>query len=115
MKKLIFILGLMFTFNSYAQKSTDHYAKVFDYNVYHKDWALVKTIAKTYGFIDRNGTEIVPSIYAKIYKFGVYTEKLAMVKSVADSYGFINEQGIEVIKAIYYTKEEAIQQLKKTL
>ncbi len=112
MKKLVFILLLIFTFTSYAQKSTTHYAKVYDYDVYHKDWALVKTIAKTYGFINREGKEIVPAVYAKIYTFGEYAEKLALVKTVADSYGFIDEQGMEVMKAIYFTKEEAIQKLK---
>lgn len=112
MKKLVFILLLVFTITSFAQKSTTHYAKVYDYDVYHKDWALVKTIAKTYGFINRDGKEVVPALYGKIYKFGEYVEKLALVKTVADSYGFIDEQGIEVLKAINFTKEEAIQKLK---
>lgn len=115
MKKTVFILLLFLTFNSFAQKSTSHYKKVYNYDEYRKDWALVKTIAETYGFITRDGKEIVPAIYSKIYKFGEYTKKLAMVKSVANSYGFIDDQGKEVIKAIYFTKEEAIQRLNTIL
>ena len=115
MKKTVFILLLFLTFNSFAQKSSSHYKKVYNYDEYHKDWALVKTIAETYGFITRDGKEIVPAIYSKIYKFGENAKKLAMVKSVANSYGFIDDQGKEVIKAIYFTKEEAIQRLNTTL
>lgn len=109
MKKTVFILLLFLTFNSFAQKSTSHYKKVYDYDEYHKDWALVKTIAGTYGFINREGNEIVPAIYSKIYKFN--EKKVAMVKNVANAYGFIDENGKEVVKAIYWKKEEAIQKL----
>ena len=114
MKKTLLFL-LLLTAISVSAQNPSHYKKVYDYDVYHKDWALAKSIAGTYGFIDRNGKEIVPAIYNKIYKFKENNEKFAMVKSIANSYGFIDDKGKEVIKAIYFTKEEAIQRLNTTL
>lgn len=114
MKKTLLFL-LLLTAISVSAQIPSYYKKVYEYNVYHKDWALVKTVTGTYGFIDRSGKEIVPAIYNKIYKFKEGNGKLAMVKSVANSYGFIDDKGKEVVKAIYFTKDEAIQSLNSTL
>jgi hypothetical protein len=89
----------------------NEYKKVSKYDEFNKDWALVKTIADTYGFINRNGEIVVQPIYAKIEKFTENTGKYALVKSVADSYGFIDRNGKEVIPAIYWNKHDAIVQL----
>ena len=110
MKKTLLLLFLFATICSTAQNSA-HYKKIYSYDQYQKDWALVKTVAGTYGFIDRSGKEIVPAIYAKIYKFSENGKNLAMVKSVAETYGFIDNKGKEVINPIYFKKEEAIQRL----
>ncbi len=114
MKKVFLFLFILVTICSSAQNSST-YKKVYRYGELHKDWALVKTIAGTYGFINRDGKEILPAIYAKIYKFNENAKNLAMVKSVADTYGFINIEGKEVINPIYYKKEEAIQRLTTQL
>ncbi|MEE1944191.1 WG repeat-containing protein [Pedobacter sp. KR3-3] len=81
------------------------YQKKYAYNQYNKDWALVKTVSGTYGFIDRDGKVVVPAIYAKIEKFGKYNENLAMVKSISDTYGFIDRNGKVVIPATYKLKD----------
>ena len=88
------------------------YKKVNKYDQYNKDWALVKTIAGTYGFINRNGETVVQPIYDKIEKFTENSGKYALVKSVADSYGFIDRNGKEIIPAIYWNKHDAYEQLK---
>ncbi len=89
-------------------QDTSLYKKISRYDEYKKDWAMVKTIANTYGFIDKSGNEVVPPIYSKIYKFeGNY----AMVKNISGSYGFIDKNGVEIIKPLYFKKEEASQQL----
>ena len=114
MKKTLIFLFLLISI-AVSSQNVSHYKKVYDYDVYQKDWAMVKTVAGTYGFINRSGKEIVPAIYAKIYKFNENGKNLAMVKSVANTYGFIDEKGKEIIKTIYFTKEEAIQRLNTTL
>jgi hypothetical protein len=113
MKKTVFILLLFLTFNSFAQKSTSHYMKVYDYDEFHKDWALVKNIAGAYGFIDRNGNEVVQAVYSKIYKFEEKKDQnnYDMIKNIAGAYGFIDEQGKEIVPPIFWKKEEAIQKL----
>ncbi|WP_298303911.1 WG repeat-containing protein [Flavobacterium sp.] len=113
MKKSIFILLFFLTFNSFSQVVNSNYKKVYEFDVYRKDWALVKTVANTFGFINKENKEIVPAIYSKIYSFEKKgnNSEYALVKNVAGTYGFINENGKEVIKAIYWKKEEAIQQL----
>jgi DUF438 domain-containing protein len=92
--------------------SQNEYKKIYKYDEYKKDWALVKTISGTYGFIDRNKKTVVQPIYEKIEKFSEGIGKYALVKSVSGSYGYINRNGREVIPAIYWTKRDAIQQLK---
>lgn len=113
MRNSILMLMLFLSYNCMSQKSTAHFKKVYDYDAYHKDWAMVKTVADTYGFIDRNGNEIVDAVYSKIYKFEIKSDnkKYAMIKNVAGAYGFINENGKEIVQAIHWKKEEAIQKL----
>lgn len=89
------------------------FKKVYAYDQYNKDWALVKTIGNTYGFIDRNGTIVVQPIYAKIEKFGKDAGEYALVKTIAGTYGFIDRNGKETIPPHYWTKQEAMEQLKK--
>lgn len=102
MKRLILLFSfLIFSSIAFAQNS---YQKTYAYNQYNKDWALVKTVSGTYGFIDRKGKAVVPAIYAKIDKFGKYNADLAMVKSISDTYGFIDRNGKVVIPAIYELK-----------
>lgn len=102
MKRLTLLFSfLLITLMAFAQSS---YQKIYAYNQYNKDWALVKTVSGTYGFIDRKGKAVVPAIYAKIQKFGKYNANLAMVKSISDTYGFIDRNGKVVIPAIYELK-----------
>lgn len=102
MKRLTLLFSfLLISLMAFAQSS---YQKIYAYNQYNKDWALVKTVSGTYGFIDRKGKAVVPAIYAKIQKFGKYNANLAMVKSISDTYGFIDRNGKVVIPAIYELK-----------
>jgi len=113
MRKIYFIFVMLISCVVFAQNSESKYKKVFEFGKHNKDWAMVETVTKTYGFIDADGKEVVMPIYSKIYEFEIQknSKKYAMVKNVADAYGFIDENGIEVIKAIYFKKEEAIQKL----
>jgi len=114
MKKILLFLSLLISI-AVSSQNVSHYKKVYDYDVHQKGWAMVKTVAGLYGFIDRSGKEIVPAIYTKIFKFNANGKNVAMVKSVANTYGFIDAKGTEIIKTIYFTKEEAIQRLNTTL
>ncbi|WP_130733853.1 WG repeat-containing protein [Flavobacterium sp. J27] len=109
----ILVLIAFFAFNISFSQELPTYKKVYPYDVYQKDWALVKTITNTYGFIDRNGNELVSPIYSKIYPFKEEKDnrKYALIKNVAGAYGYLNQNGEEVIKAIYFKKEEAKQKL----
>ena len=117
MKKVTFIFIMFFTFTVFAQKSTAHYKKVYNFDEYHQDWALVKTIAGTFGFINRDGKEIVPAIYDKIYEFEIQIngKKYAMIKNVANAYGFIDDTGKEIVQGIHWKKEEALQKLNNLI
>lgn len=110
MKKRFFTLALIIVSTlCFAQNG---YKKVGKFDVYNKDWALVKTISGTYGFINWKGETVVQPIYDKIEKFTENLGKYALVKSVAGSYGFIDRNGKEVIPAIYWNKYDANEQLK---
>jgi len=98
MRAILIVLFLIASSFSFAQEG---YKKVYEFGDYHKDWALVKTVSGTYGFIDKDKKVVVQPIYVKIEKFGKHQEGLALVKSIADSYGFIDQNGKEVIPAIY--------------
>ncbi|TBX69913.1 WG repeat-containing protein [Flavobacterium silvisoli] len=111
MKKYLLLLLLSVSLNGMAQEK-NHYKKVFNYGEYKTDWALVQNITGTYGFINKEGKEVVPAIYLKIYPFETHkNKKYALIKNVAGAYGFIDENGQEAVKAIYWKKEEATQQL----
>lgn len=110
MKKIFFTLVcIALSTICYAQNG---YKKVSKLGVYNKDWALVKTINGTYGFINSNDETVVQPIYGKIEKFSKNDGEFALVKSVAGSFGFIDRKGNEVIPTIYWTKNEANEQLK---
>ena len=100
--KLLILLLILISNLSYSQNG---YKKIYKYDEYQKGWALVKNIAGTYGFIDKNGKEIVPAIYSKIEKFNYNESEYALVKSVAGTYGFIDRNGKEVIPVIYNLNE----------
>ncbi|WBV60557.1 hypothetical protein PFY12_00210 [Chryseobacterium camelliae] len=53
MRNLIIIAFVFFSPLSFAQ-----YQKIYKYDEYNKDWALVKTSSGTFGFIDRTGKEV---------------------------------------------------------
>jgi hypothetical protein len=113
MKKQLIILFLLISSFGSAQKSTSHYKKVYNYDEYKKDWALVKTITNTYGFIDRKGNEVVQAIYSKIYEFEIQKDgkKYAMFKNIAGAFGFIDENGKEIIDGVFWRKDDAIQKI----
>ncbi|WP_396180717.1 WG repeat-containing protein [Flavobacterium sp.] len=113
MKSIGFTLVLFLTINCFAQSSTSHYKKVYKIDAHHQDWALVKTVANTYGFIDKSGKEIVQAIYSRIYNFEIQKDgkKYAMIKNVAGAFGYIDENGKEIVEGIHWKKEEAIQKL----
>jgi len=116
MKKAFWIAFFLITVTaSGSAQSIKKYDTVYSYGVFHKDWALVKSIAGFYGFIDKNEKEIIPAIYDKIYKLKENNGKYAMIRSVADTYGFIDQNGKLVVEAIYFSKDEAIQKLNATL
>jgi len=108
MKKIIFTLVLaLFACSSYCQSN---YKRIYKYDEYNKGWALVKTTAGTYGFIDHDKKAVVQPIYTKIEKF---KSNYALVKTISDSYGYIDRSGKEVVKAVSFSKEEAAAQLVK--
>ncbi len=108
--KLITMMFLAVSSISFAQ---NNFKKVYKYDDYNKDWALVKNISNTYGFIDRNGIVVVEPIYTKIEKFNENFGKYAMVKTVSGTYGFIDRNGKLAIKTLYWNKHDATEQLKK--
>lgn len=112
MKNLIFTL-LFASVSGFAQNSMTHYKKVYSFDAHHQNWALVKTVAGTYGFVDKNGKEIVPAVYSKIYEFEIQKDgkKYAMIKNNAGAFGYIDENGNEIIEAVNWKKKEAIQKL----
>lgn len=97
MKKIL--LSSLFLFLSI--KTFSQYQKVYRFDDYQKNWALVKTKSGTFGFIDKNKKAVVAPIYSKIEKFGIIHPDFALVKSIADTYGLINREGKEVTPAIY--------------
>ncbi len=100
--KILLLLLLVLPMWSFAQSK---YKKVYAYDVYQKDWAMVKNGSGGYGFIDRSGKEVVPSVYRKIDKFGIYHKDQALVRNISGGYGFIDRSGKEVVPAIYELKE----------
>ena len=64
----IIITLVFFTISTFSFAQSE-YKKTGKYDEYNKDWALVKTIAGTYGFINRNNEIVVQPIYEKIEKF----------------------------------------------
>lgn len=94
--KSILLLFVFFSHFTFAQ-----YEKVYKYDDYHKDWALVKTSSGTFGFIDKQKKLIVQPIYSKIEKFGILDDNFALVKSISDGYGLIDQSGKERVPAIY--------------
>lgn len=73
------------------------YAKVYAYDDYNKGWAMVKTNAGTFGFINKDKKIVVQPIYSKIEKNGDFI----LVKNVSDVYGLLDKSGKEVTPAIY--------------
>lgn len=110
MKKNLITL-LLITISSLCF-SQNGFKKVYKYDEYSKDWALVKTVAGTYGFIDRTGKIIVQPIYKKIEKFNYNSGKYALIKTVAGTYGFIDRNGKEVLQALYWNLHDAEEKLK---
>lgn len=103
MKNFVCLLFVLISLSGYAQK---RYKKVYPYGKYQPNWAMVKTIAGTYGFIDREGNEVVPAIYAKIRKFNEGSNFM-LVKSITDTHGLINAEGRLIVPAIYEKIEPA--------
>jgi hypothetical protein len=111
MKKKIFTFFVItISFFCFSQNG---YKKIYKYDEYNKDWALVKTISGTYGFIDRNGKNVVQPIYNKIEKFDYESGKYALVKTVSGTYGFIDRNGREVLPPLYWNLHDAKEELKK--
>lgn len=75
----------------------EKYAKVYNYNDYNTGWAMVKTNAGTYGFINKDKKIVVQPIYSKIEKFGNFI----LVKNVSEAYGLLDKTGKEIVPAIY--------------
>lgn len=98
--KILLFLFMAMSFSAFAQKQNG-YKKVYKLNEYNKDWALVKTVSGTYGFVDKNGKVIVQPIYSKIEKFGEYNKDWALIKSISDAYGFIDKTGKVIVDPIY--------------
>lgn len=108
-ERLFTLAFVVFSTFCFAQ---NEYKKIYNYDEFNKDWALIKTISNTYGFIDKNGSIVVQPIYSKINKFEFNNEKYALVKNIAGAYGFIDRNGKEIIPVIYWKKDEAIEKLK---
>lgn len=111
MKALIISVSfLLVTTGSFSQIG---YKKVYKYDENRKDWALVKTISGTYGFIDSSNKVVVQPIYSKIGKFNQEFGPYALVKSIANTYGLIDNDGKEIIPVIYSLPE--LKEKYKTL
>ena len=100
--KLLILLLILISSLGYSQ---NNYKKIYKYNEYQNDWALVKDITGNYGFIDRNGKEVVPTIYSKIEEFKYNEGKYALVKDLTGNHGFIDRNGKEVVPTIYNLKD----------
>lgn len=99
MKIALLVSGIFLTFLPlYGQKE---YARIYRYDTYQQDWAKVKSICGTFGFIDRSGKIIVEPVYKSIAAFGEHHPELAVVQSVSGFYGCIDKTGREIIPTIY--------------
>ncbi|MDG1045105.1 MAG: WG repeat-containing protein [Bacteroidia bacterium] len=113
MKALFTIsLALLLLANvSWSQSIQESHKKQYDeielFDMYHKDWALVKK-DKHVGFIDYNGKEVVPTIYYEIELFDMYHDGWAMVKK-GKHVGFIDYKGKEVVPLEYQNADDAIK------
>jgi len=95
MKTKIIIFAFIFIYSIASAQS--EYAKVYNYDIYNKGWAMVKTTSGTYGFINKDKKIVVEPIYSKIEKAGDFL----LVKNVSDAYGLLDMNGNEVTPAIY--------------
>ena len=112
-KKLLLFIFVFIFFVGFSQNNSE-YKKIYKFDEYQKNWALVKSKTGNYGMIDRNGKEIIPTIYAEIKKFGEIEKDLALVKSIAGNYGMIDRNGKEIIPTIYTYKQIKSRYYKKT-
>lgn len=81
------------------------YSKIEKFGIIHPDFALVKSIADTYGLINREGKEVTPAIYEKIGKFGDFKKGFAVVESTTNHFGLIDENGKESVPPNYSLEE----------
>ena len=97
MKNTILILVMLIASNFTHGQS--NYDKISEFGKYHGDWALVES-NELFGFIDREGNEVVKPKYDKISEFGKYHRDWALVES-NELLGFIDREGNEVVKPKY--------------
>jgi len=97
MKKTILLFMTMFTMTTLT--SQNGYDKVEQFDITKDGWAMVKLDGK-YGFIDKDGKEVVKPIYNKIKQFDITRDGWAKVK-LDGKYGFIDKTGKEIVKPIY--------------
>lgn len=103
MKTIYSIAALLLT--GICSLLSAQYKRIYEYNKEKEGWAKVKTVAGTYGFIDKDKKIIVQPIYTKIGKFNEYKQGWALVKNVSNGYGFIDTSGKEIVPANYTLDE----------
>ena len=74
--------------------------KYFGMGDYYENRAAVKNGKGLWGYIDRNGVQIVPCKYKEVYRF---SNGFAAVSLDSEKYAYINADGDEVTKHIYLT------------
>lgn len=88
MKRLILILISIFSIQ--LLNSQNQYDAIEDYDIIKDGWAKVR-LGNKFGFIDKKGKEIVPTIYDKIESFDSFIDGWALVV-LKGKLGFINKR-----------------------
>jgi hypothetical protein len=97
MKKTILFILTMYTVTTLFSQTG--YDKVDQFDIVKDNWAKVELKGK-FGFIDKDGKEVVKPIYNEIGQFDINRDGWAQVK-LNGKYGFIDKDGKEVVKPIY--------------
>jgi hypothetical protein len=92
--KKVFLLIIILSLNTFAQKKQTSSKSKFDLIVVRDQSGLI-------GFINSEGKEIVPPKYNMIYPFGKDIKNWARVASTNNLIGFINSEGKEIVPPKY--------------
>ena len=102
MRRIFVLLFSSYLFTCQGQNGTNQakYDYIASFGAHgHSSFALVRKNEK-YGFIDRQGKEVVSPTYEKIYSFGESPSNWAKVR-LNGLYGFLDRSGTEVVKPVF--------------